>query len=122
MRYPRDVYNIREATTRNNMKEYDRKKEIFYKKCEEIDPDYWKRSLRERMAIRDKAEEILGYRIQEAITMKDVDKMTNDELTTELRNLHVKIRWCKNYKHFDLLKTVKARQKEIENEILKRIH
>lgn len=60
--YPSWVYSIREDVTRNNMKEYDRTTKIFRDKCLELNPDYYKLSLRERMAVRDKAEEILGYR------------------------------------------------------------
>ncbi len=62
MSYPKWVYSPREDVTRENMHKYDETKEIFYKKCEEINPDYWHLGLRERMEIRDKAEEILGYR------------------------------------------------------------
>lgn len=61
MRYPKWVYNINETTTRNNMREYDRKKEIYYAKCEEIDPDYWHKNLRERMAIHKEVEKELGF-------------------------------------------------------------
>ncbi len=60
--YPKWVYNVREDVTRNNMKEYDRTTEIFRQKCLEINPDYYKLPLRERMAVRDEAEKILGYR------------------------------------------------------------
>ena len=61
--YPRWVYNIREDITRANMEAYDKKKEKFYQKCEELNPNYYHLGLRERMAIQDKAEGILGYRI-----------------------------------------------------------
>ena len=60
--YPKWVYSPREDVTRENMRQYDRTKELFYKKCEELNPDYYKLGLRERMAVRDEAEKILGYR------------------------------------------------------------
>ena len=60
--YPKWVYTPREDITRENMRSYDRTKKIFYEKCEEINPDYWKLGLRERMAVADEAEKILGYR------------------------------------------------------------
>lgn len=60
--YPKWVYDVREDVTQNNMREYERTKEIFIQKCIEINPDFYKLGLRERMAVRDKAEEILGYR------------------------------------------------------------
>lgn len=60
--YPKWVYSPREDVTRNNMREYDRTKKIFYDKCLELEPNYYKLTLRERQTIRDKAEEILGYR------------------------------------------------------------
>lgn len=62
MRYPAWVYSPREDVTRNNMREYDRTTEIFRQKCLEINPNYYGLTLKERMAVRDKAEEILGYR------------------------------------------------------------
>ena len=61
-RYPSWVYSPRIDVTINNKREYDRTKEIFQQKCLEINPDYYKLGLRERMAVRDKAEEILGFR------------------------------------------------------------
>lgn len=61
MRYPKYVYSINETTTENNMREYDRKKEMFYAKCEELNPDYWKLNLRERMTIGERAEKELGF-------------------------------------------------------------
>ena len=60
--YPSWVYNPREDVTRENMRQYDRTKETFQKKCEEINPNYWKLSIRERMVVRDEAEKVLGYR------------------------------------------------------------
>lgn len=60
--YPSWVYSIREDVTRANMKAYDHTTEIFRQKCLEIDPDYYSLSLRERMTVKDKVEEILGYR------------------------------------------------------------
>ena len=60
--YPPWVYSAREDVTRKSMEEYDKTKEIFYRKCTEINPDYYHLGLRERMEIKDRAEEILGYR------------------------------------------------------------
>jgi len=62
MRYPAWMYSPREDVTKRNMEEYDRTTEIFQQKCLEINPAYYTLPLRERMAVRDKAEEILGYR------------------------------------------------------------
>lgn len=63
MVYPKYVFSSREDITQRNMREYDRKKEIFYRKCEELAPDYYKMTIRERMQVRDQVEKILGYRI-----------------------------------------------------------
>lgn len=63
MRYPREVFSPREDVTQNNMKEYDRKRDMFFRKCLEIDPDYYSLGLKDRMIVREKAEEILGFRI-----------------------------------------------------------
>ena len=62
MMYPKWVFDPREDITRNNMREYDRTTKIFRDKCLELNPNYYQLSLRERMVVRDKAEEILGYR------------------------------------------------------------
>lgn len=60
--YPRWVYSPCENVTRENMRQYDRTREIFRKKCEEVCPDYYKLNLRERMKVKDQVEEMLGYR------------------------------------------------------------
>lgn len=56
MRYPREVYSIREDVTRENMRQYDLKMKRLYARCEEIEPNYWKLGLREQMEIRKRAE------------------------------------------------------------------
>ena len=55
MRYPSYVYSPNEDVTRENMRQYEQKQNLLYKKCEEIAPDYWQRSCRERFEIREKA-------------------------------------------------------------------
>ena len=62
MSYPSWVYDVREDVTKANMREYDRTKKTFYDKCLELNSDYYKLGLRERMVVRDEVEKILGYR------------------------------------------------------------
>lgn len=54
--YPKECYHINEDITRQRKAEYDRKQKALEKRCLEIDPEYYHRNLRERAAIRDKAE------------------------------------------------------------------
>ena len=61
--YPKYVYSYREDVTRANMREYDRKKKEFEDKCLEINPDYFSLNFRQRMEVRRKAEEVLGFNI-----------------------------------------------------------
>lgn len=65
MEYPKWVFNIREDITRENMRRYDEMKEAFYKKAEEMFPNYWSMTLveRHRNKVHDKVEEALGYRL-----------------------------------------------------------
>lgn len=50
--YPREVYNIREDVTRKNKQDYDHKQNKLTRECLKLDPSYYSRTLRERMAIR----------------------------------------------------------------------
>ena len=50
--YPREVYNIREDVTRKNKQDYDHKQNKLTRECLKLDPSYYSRPLRERMAIR----------------------------------------------------------------------
>ena len=63
MRYPKEVFSVREDLTRNTMREYEIKVSVFYWKCLEINPNYYNLGLKDRIAVRKKAEEILGFRI-----------------------------------------------------------
>jgi len=57
MRYPRAVFSVREDVTRENMRAYEAKRDQFYKKCEELFPDFWSLPFRERMEIKKLVEE-----------------------------------------------------------------
>ena len=62
-RYPKEVFSAREDVTRNNMKEYDRKRNLFFQTLLEINPDYYNLGLKDRIKVRENAEAILGYRV-----------------------------------------------------------
>ena len=62
-RYPGYIYNINEDVTRANMKEYDRKKELWYKSAEELYPNYWDIPFRERIKLYEKISEYVGFSI-----------------------------------------------------------
>jgi len=57
MRYPKEVFHVREDVTRENMRAYEAKRDRFYKKCEELFPDFWSLPFRERMEIKKLVEE-----------------------------------------------------------------
>ena len=61
MWYPKWVYHYREDSTRENMRKYEQMKDEFYKKCEEICPNFWNIDLHSRLKYMDEAEKILGY-------------------------------------------------------------
>ena len=60
MYYPKYVYNVREDITRANMRAYDQKQKEIDNKCLEINPNYFKCNLRERIEIRQRAADMLG--------------------------------------------------------------
>lgn len=51
MRYPPEVYCIREDVTRENMRKYDEYQKRLKAKCLEIDPNYYSLGLRDRMDV-----------------------------------------------------------------------
>ena len=51
MRYPPEVYCIREDVTRENMRKYDEYQKRLKAKCLEKDPNYYSLCLRERMDV-----------------------------------------------------------------------
>ena len=63
MKYPKECFVSREDITRANMREYDRKKDLVYKKCQELNPDYWHLPFRERVTIYRNAQEELGVKL-----------------------------------------------------------
>jgi hypothetical protein len=63
MRYPKECFSAREDVTREKTKEYDKKKELVYKKCEELNHDYYHLPFRERIEIYKQAQEILGIKL-----------------------------------------------------------
>lgn len=58
--YPKDVYNIREDITRENMRRYDAWQDRFYEVVRERYPDYFQVGLKERMEIRKQIESEVG--------------------------------------------------------------
>lgn len=59
--YPKRCYSINETVTRNAMREYDEKKRIWYQELERICPNYYQLNLKERIPIRAKVSEIVGF-------------------------------------------------------------
>lgn len=62
--YPKSCFSIREDVTRAAKAEYDRKKDLIYKRCEELcaedNRNFWEMPFRERMELKKKVEEELG--------------------------------------------------------------
>ena len=64
MYYPRELFSINETQTRKNLREYDRRREAWYKKAEEMFPDYFKANVIKRMTeYRPQVDAALGYSI-----------------------------------------------------------
>ena len=64
MYYPSYLFSINEDQTRRNIREYDRRREAWYKKAEEMFPDYWKRNLLERIReLNPQVDAAIGYRV-----------------------------------------------------------
>lgn len=59
--YPRSCYSYNEITTRNAMREYDKKKELWYKEAERLYPNYWNIDIRERIKLRSIISESIGF-------------------------------------------------------------
>lgn len=55
MRYPPEVYCIREDVTRENMRKYDEYQKRLRAKCLEIDQNYYSLGLRDRLDVLAKA-------------------------------------------------------------------
>lgn len=64
MYYPSYLFSINEDQTRRNIREYDRRREAWYKKAEEMFPDYWKRNLLERIReLNPQVDAEIGYHV-----------------------------------------------------------
>ena len=63
MYYPKECYSTNETVTRNRMKEYDIRVKNWYNKALSLYPNYHHLGLKDRLAIRDKINNIMGYRI-----------------------------------------------------------
>lgn len=61
MTYPKELFSIREDATRNNLAEHDRKRQAWYDAAEKLYPDYFKRELRDRLALRETINKYVGY-------------------------------------------------------------
>ena len=63
MNYSKELFSIDETATAEKIREYDRKRERWYKAAENLFPDYFKMNLRERMNIREEINAYVGYSI-----------------------------------------------------------
>ena len=59
--YPKELFSIREDATRRNLADYDNKRKIWYDAAEKLYPDYFKRNLRERLAVRETINDYVGF-------------------------------------------------------------
>jgi hypothetical protein len=62
--YPRSCYFPNEIATRNAMREYNEKKRIWYQELERLCPNYYQLNLKERIPIRAKVDEIVGFHLE----------------------------------------------------------
>ena len=59
--YPSWIYSYREDITRENMRQYDRMRDLLYKRLLELNPDYYSLNLRERHDLINQVENELNY-------------------------------------------------------------
>lgn len=61
--YPPELFSINEDQTRRNIREYDRKREKWYKTAEQLFPNYYTMPIRERAAARQQIDAAAGFSI-----------------------------------------------------------
>lgn len=61
--YPPELFSINEDRTRRNIREYDRKREKWYKTAEQLFPNYYSLPIRERAAARATIDAAAGFSI-----------------------------------------------------------
>lgn len=61
--YPKECFSINESNTKNAKAEYERKYDAWYKKAEEMYPNYHDLDLRERLKVRDIINKVVGYSV-----------------------------------------------------------
>jgi len=59
--YPKECFSINEIATRNAKREYDKKKELWYKEAERLYPNYWNIDIRERIKLRSIISKSIGF-------------------------------------------------------------
>ena len=59
--YPKECFSPNEKTTKNNMKEYEKKCDRWYEIALKIYPDYYKQDIRRRIESRQVINKIVGY-------------------------------------------------------------
>ena len=63
MKYPKEVFHINEDMTKANMREYEIKYEKWHRKAEELYPNYYSMTLKERCKVRRIIDEAVGFSI-----------------------------------------------------------
>lgn len=63
MYYPKSVYCANETITRNNMKEYNVKRKIWYDTAEKLYPNYYQMGLKERLKAIAHINETCGFNL-----------------------------------------------------------
>ena len=57
MRYPKELFVANETVTKENIRQYNAYLDRLYREIEKRCPDYWHKSIRERMVIKKKIKE-----------------------------------------------------------------
>lgn len=63
MFYPKESFMINETQTKINLANYDQMRSKWYAAAEKLYPDYFKKSLRERLALRETINKYVGFSI-----------------------------------------------------------
>ena len=61
--YPKELFSINETVTAENIRQYDRARDEWYRAAEKLFPDYHKMNLREKMEKREEINNYVGYSI-----------------------------------------------------------
>lgn len=64
MRYPKECFSIDENATRNAMREYEHKRDLWYAEAVKLYPNYWQMEFMERVNVSHEISDSVGFDIR----------------------------------------------------------